>query len=103
MDGATGLSRCRSCQLSTPGIQVRQQPGLLEHPDGHRPHVRQRVVIAVRVEPLACLPPAVLGAVAEGEKRFLAAEGGALPRDVEHLVRGQVGAGRRCGTVTKVQ
>ena len=30
------------------GVEVRQQPGLLEHPDRHRPHVAQRRVVAVR-------------------------------------------------------
>ncbi len=74
------------------GVQVRQQAGLLQHPDGHRPHVRQGVVVAVRVEPLAGLRPAVLGAVAEREQGFLAAEFGAAAGDLQHLVRGQVQA-----------
>ena len=73
-------------------VQVRQQAGLLQHPDGHRPDVGQRVVVAAGVQPLPRLPPAVLGPVAEGEQSLLAAEGSAPAGDVQHLVRGQVGA-----------
>ena len=69
-------------------VEVRQQAGLLQHPDRHRAHVGERVVVAVRVEPLAGLVPAVLGPVAEGEQRLLAAQRRALPGDLEHLVRG---------------
>ena len=90
IDGATGLSRCSSSHDITPGVEVRQQPGLLQHPDRHRPDVGQRGVVAVRVEPLAGRRPAVLGTVAEREQRLLAAERGALRRDVEHLVRREV-------------
>ena len=42
IDGATGLSRCSSSHVMTPGVEVRQQPGLLQHPDRHRAHVGQR-------------------------------------------------------------
>ena len=49
IDGATGLSRCSSSQRHDAGVEVRQQPGLLQHPDRHRPHVGQRRVVAVRV------------------------------------------------------
>ena len=69
------------------GVEVRQQPGLLQDADRHGPDVGERVVVAVRVQPLAGLGPAVLGPVAEGEQRFLAAEFGAAPGDVEDLVR----------------
>ncbi len=75
-----------------PGVEVREQAGLLEDQDRHRPDVGERVVVAVRVQPLPGLPPARLGAVAEGEEGFLAAEGGALPGDLEHLVRAEVEA-----------
>ncbi len=73
-------------------VEVRQQAGLLQHPDGHGADVGQRVVVATGVQPLPGLVPAVLGPVAQGEQRFLAAQRGALPRDVEHLVRRQEGA-----------
>ena len=55
------------------GVEVRQQPGLLEHPDRHRPHVGERGVVALLVEPRPGLGPAVLGPVAEGEQRLEAA------------------------------
>ena len=72
------------------GVEVRQQPGLLQHPDRHRADVGERVVVAVRVQPLAGLRPAVLGPVAEGEQRLLAAHLRALPGDLQDLVRAEV-------------
>ena len=86
IDGATGLSRDSSDQRHHAGVQVRQQPGLLQHPDRHRPHVVQRRVVAALVEPLAGLVPPRLGTVAEREKRFLAAQFGTAAGDVEDLV-----------------
>ena len=59
-------------------VEVRQQAGLLKDADRHRPDVGERVVVAVRVQPLAGLRPAGLGPVAQREQRFLAAERGAL-------------------------
>ena len=70
-------------------VEVGEQPGLLQHPDRHRPQVAQRRVEAVRVQPLGGDRPAVLGAVAEGEQRLLAAHRRAGAGDVEHLVRRQ--------------
>ena len=75
-----------------PRVEVRQQPGLLQHPDRHRPHVVQGRVVALLVEPLPGPRPAVLGSVAEGEQRLGAAQLGAPPGDVEHLVGGEVHA-----------
>ena len=72
------------------GVQVREQAGLLQHADRHGPHVGQRVVVAVRVQPLLRLVPAVFRPVAQGEQGFLAAERGALAGDVQDLVRFQV-------------
>ena len=68
------------------GIQVWQQTGLFENADRHRPHVVQRRVVAALVEPLASLVPPRLGAVTEGEKRFLATQFGSPAGDVEDLV-----------------
>ena len=76
------------------GVEVRQQPGLLQHRDGAGADVGQRVVVAGLVEPGAGRVPAVLGAVPEGEERLLAAEGRALACDVEHLVHRKVGRGQ---------
>lgn len=72
------------------GVEVRQQAGLLQDPDRHGAHVGEGVVVAVRVEPLAGLGPAVLGPVAQGEEGLLAAHRRALAGDVEDLVGGQV-------------
>ncbi len=69
-------------------VQVGQQARLLQDADGDGADVGEGVVVAVRVEPLARLRPAVLGLVAEGDEGFLAAEGGALAGDVEDLVGG---------------
>ena len=71
-------------------VEVRQQAGFLEHADGHGPHVGQGVVVAVRVQPVPGLVPAVLRLVAQGEQGLLAAQVRALAGDVEHLVRFQV-------------
>ncbi|MEY9215333.1 hypothetical protein ABH917_004779 [Thermobifida halotolerans] len=79
------------------GVEVRQQARLLQDHDGHGAHVGEGVVVALLVEPPAGLRPAVLGAVAEGEQRLLAAQGGSLPGDREDLVRGQVGGGQLRG------
>ena len=85
-------------------VEVRQQAGLLKDADRHRPDVGERVVVAVRVKPLAGLLPAGLRPVAEREEGFLAAERGPLPGDLEHLVRAEVGAVAACpGTVANVQ
>ena len=71
-------------------VEVRQQAGLLEHADRHRPQVGQGVVVAVRVQPVFRLVPAQLGLVAQREQGLLAAEFGALAGDGEHLVGFQV-------------
>ena len=71
------------------GVEVGQQPGLLEHPHRHRADVGERGVVALRVEPLPGLGPAVLGPVAEGEQRLEAAQLGALAGDLEDLVGGE--------------
>ena len=68
------------------GVQVRQQPGLLEHPDRHRPHVVQRRVVATLVEPLPGLVPPRLRPVTEREQRLLATQFGTATRHVEDLV-----------------
>ena len=72
------------------GVQVRQQPGLLQHSDGHRAHVGERGVVALLIEPLLRLRPAVLGPVTEGEQRLEAAHLGTLSRDLEDLVGREV-------------
>ena len=73
-------------------VQVREQAGLLEHADGHGPDVGQRVVVAVRVQPVPGLGPPVLRLVAQREQGFLAAEGGPLAGDGQDLIRFQVEA-----------
>src|SRR6202034_1433183 len=84
----SGLPKCGPPRR----VEMRQQAGLLEHPDRHRPDVGQRVVVAVRVQPLPGLRPPVLRPVAEREQRLLAAERRSPGRDLDDLVRRQVGA-----------
>jgi LPPG:FO 2-phospho-L-lactate transferase len=76
------------------GVEVREQPGLLQHPDRHRPHVAERRVVAVGVQPLPSRRPSVLRLVTEGEQRLFAAEVGAAAGDLENLVRAEVGRGQ---------
>jgi hypothetical protein len=71
------------------GVQVGQQPGLLQHADRHRAHIRERVIVAMGVEPFARLRPARFRAIAEGEKGFLASERCAIAGDGEDLIRRQ--------------
>jgi hypothetical protein len=73
------------------GVEVRQQPRLLEHEPCHRPHVVEGRGVAVPGQPLARDRPAVLGPVPEGEQRLLAAGRRTLAGDVEDLAGLQVG------------
>jgi hypothetical protein len=68
------------------GIQMRQQPGLFQHPDRHGTHVVQRRVVAALIEPLPRLVPSRLRPVAKGEQRLLATQFGAPAGHVEDLV-----------------
>src|SRR5450759_4471045 len=72
---------------------MRQQAGLLQDPDRHRPEIGQRVVIPVCIEPLAGLWPAILWTVTESEQRLLAALGRACACDVQDLVGREVWRG----------
>ena len=69
-----------------PRVQVREQAGLLEHADRHRPDVGQGVVVAVRVQPLPRRRPAVLRPVTEGDQGFGAAGSRPDPGDLEDLL-----------------
>lgn len=89
------------------GVEVREQSRLLQDADRDGPDVRDRVVVPVRVEPLARLRPAVLRLVAERDQGFLAAERGPL-RATSSTSSGDMNIpcpARRSlpGTVTKVQ
>lgn len=57
-----------------PRIQVRQEPGLFEHPDRHGPHISQRGVIPALAQPLLRLWPTLLGTIPKGEQGLFAAE-----------------------------
>ncbi len=75
------------------GVQMRQQTGLLQHPDGHRPHVVQRRIVATLVEPLPGLVPPRLRPVTERKQRLLATQFGTATRHLEDLVGLHVHAG----------
>ena len=80
------------------GIQVRQQPGLLEHELRHPAEVLERRLAAERRELCAGDLVAELRLVAEREECFGATGRGAGPRDREHLVlreEGPLAAARR--------
>ena len=85
-------------------VEVRQQPGLLQHRDRAGPHVVQRGVVAARVQPLPGRRPALLRPVAEGEQRLLAALRRRPARAIASTSsRSRNAAGSRCGTVANVQ
>ena len=71
------------------GIQVRQQPRLLDHPDGDRADVVQRRRVPALGEPLARDLVPVLRPVAEREQRLLAAEPAPALGDRDRLLRRQ--------------
>ena len=74
-----------------PGVQVGQESGALEHQPGHRLQVGEGGVAAEVGECVAGGAIAVLGAVAQGEQGFLAPRLGTLLRDLQHLLREEIG------------
>ncbi len=83
------------------GVEVRQQPRLLQDRDRAGPQVGHGVVIARRGEPFRGRRPSVLGGVSEREQRLRACCRRTCPGDVEHLGRCEVlllpGAAQRSG------
>ena len=66
-------SAARSARLEQAWINVRQQPGLIEHQTGGLGEIRQRGCVAETVERLARRAIAQLGLIAEREQRLVAA------------------------------
>ena len=73
--------------------------GLLEDPNRHGAHVGQRGVVPLLIQPGAGLGPTVLGAVAQGEEGFQAAQLGTVPGDLQDLIRREI---RRVASALKV-
>ena len=69
-------------------VEVREQPGLLQHAHSHRAHIGQRVGVPLLLEPLRGLRPPILGTIAEREQGFLAPERGTFAGDRDDLVGG---------------
>ena len=69
-----------------PRVEVRQEPGLVEHEARAAGEVLERRLAAKRGELLAGDAVARLGPVAEREERLAAARRGTRSRDREHLV-----------------
>ncbi len=67
-------------------VEMRQQPGLLQHRDRARPEIVQCGVIATVIEPLPGRLPPELGLVSESEQGLCAAGRGAGSSDLDHLV-----------------
>ena len=86
IDAAAGRSAASSSRGQHAGVQVRQQPRLLEHRLARRAEVLERRRAAELGELLARGAVAQLGLVAEREERLAAARRRARPRDREHLV-----------------
>ena len=72
------------------GVGVGEEAGLVEHQPAHGDEVVDGRGVAVLVEPLAGRGVALLGPLAEGEQRLVAAGLGAGPGDGQDLVGGQV-------------
>ncbi len=77
-----------------PGVQVRQQPRLLEDGDGRRPQVADGRVVAMGVQPLTRRGPAILRTITQGEQRLRAAGHRAPSGYVDDLIEVQVGRGQ---------
>ncbi len=88
----TALQRGELLLAHHPGIEVRQQAGLLQHQPRHGGEIGERRRVAERGQFLARLPVAQLRLVAEREQGLVAAGPRAGARDGEHLVRGEEGA-----------
>ena len=104
IDGRDRLEPVHLLPRHHAGVEVGQQAGLLQHPHRHRAHVGQGGVVALLVEPLPRLGPAVLGPVAQREERLEAAQLGTLAGDVEDLVGGQerlAALARRAGRASR--
>ena len=71
-------------------VQVRQQPGFLEHGLGGVAQVVEGRRVAVLGQPLPRRPIAQFGLFAQGEERFLAAHPRPVPRHVEHRFQAHV-------------
>ena len=82
-----------------PGVQVRQQAGLLEHEPGTAGEVLERRLAAELPQLVARDAVAELRLVAEREERLVTAGGRARAGDREHLVLGQVRALAAAGRV----
>ena len=72
------------------GIQVRQQPRVLDHPDRDGANVVERGVVTAGIEPRAGLRVALLWPIPEREQRLLASGARAGRGDRDNLVGGQV-------------
>ena len=71
------------------GVQVREQARLLDHADRRGSHVVERRCEPSLLEPRPRRRVSLLGAVAEGEQRLLAAEPPTGLGDGDHLLRGE--------------
>ena len=70
-----------------PGVHVHQEAGLLHDANRHGAKVGDGGVVAVGIQPLASLRPALLGAIAEREEHLFASECSAVAGHLENLVR----------------
>ena len=73
------------------GVGVGEQAGLVEHRRGGGDQVVDGGRVPARGEPRGGVGVAVLGRLAQGEERLVAAELGAAARDGEHVVELEVG------------
>jgi hypothetical protein len=99
-DTETLRSASRSSAIQEAGVEMRQQPGFLEHQPGHLGEVGERGFVAERRQLLARRAVAQLRLVAQGEQRLVTARLGAGAGDFEHLVAVEIdplAAARRMG------
>ena len=81
---------------TAPGVRVRQQAGLLQHPPRHRDQVVHRRGVPVGGQPVARLGVPVLRGLTQGEQRLVAPRLGAAPTRPP-APPPATGTARRCG------
>ena len=92
IEAETGRSSSSSARVITPGIEVRQEPGLVEDEPRASLEVLDRRLAAERAQLLARDLVAQLGLVSEREERLATTGRGTRASDLEYFVLGHVRA-----------
>ena len=85
--GGAHLAQARDfSRIHAAGVDMRQQPGLLQHPFRHVAHIGERVAETQFLQGAPGRPVAQLRSLAQGEQRFLATLAGTLAAQLQHFL-----------------